>query len=41
MVMGYLSVTDTITNEEVKLDEAATKELYLKAASILSQSTIN
>lgn len=39
-VMWYLSVTDSLTEEEVILDDAGKKELYLKASTILSQEDI-
>jgi penicillin-binding protein 1A len=40
-VMWYLSVVDPITEEEISLDEAGKKELYLKASTILNEEDIN
>ncbi len=40
VVMWYLSVSDPVTKEEIALDEAGIKELYLKASTILSEEDI-
>jgi penicillin-binding protein 1A len=39
-VMWYLSVTDALTKEEIEIDNAWEKELYLKASTILSEEEI-
>ena len=40
-VMWYLSVVDILTDEEIILDEAGKKELYLKAATMLNDKDIS
>lgn len=39
-VMWYLSIVDSLTDEEVILDDAGKKELYLKATTILNDKNI-
>ena len=38
--MWYLSIIDSATQEKIEIDDAAKKELYLKASTILSEQNI-
>ncbi len=39
-VMWYLSIIDSLTKEEIEIDTLGSKELYLKASTILSEEDV-